>query len=231
GEVSGPAAARAAGRGARKPSTPDLEEQIGQAVALFNRGDYARCNALLQDCGPEGARDPRVRAFLAASRSMVNGRVREGVVACIEAIRGAFYIPDLYCALGVLLLRVGDRAKAYAAFQRGLRLDPRHRGIKAKLHEMGERRGPVLAFLDRANPANRVLGRVRAQLLRPDASSGTRHRLLVGLGPAPLGVGPRSPSLEPRCPCLLSEQRFWPRSSPFRRSRRTSLSTPAPSTP
>jgi len=166
GEVSPPPRGRSVEPPVRPVAARDLEDQIARAVALFNRGDYARCHALLQDCGPEGERDPRVRAFLAASRSMVNGRVREGVVACIEAIRGAFYIPDLYCALGVLLLRIGERGKAHAAFQRGLRLDPRHGGIKARLREMGERRGPVLGFLGRANPANRVLGRVRAQISR-----------------------------------------------------------------
>lgn len=142
----------------------EQEEWIARAVALFHRGDYARCQALLQKCEAQGSRDVRVRAFLVASRSMGNGRVRDGVVACLEAIRGAFYIPDLYCALGVLLLRAGDRAKAHAAFQRGLRLDPHHAGIKARLREMGERRIPVLGFLDRTNPANRVLGRMRAQL-------------------------------------------------------------------
>ena len=140
------------------------EEQISRAVALFHRGDYARCQALLQECEAGGSRDVRVRAFLAASRSMGNGRVRDGVVACLEAIRGAFYIPDLYCALGVLLLRAGDRAKAHAAFLRGLRLDPHHPGLNARLREMGQRRAPVLGFLHRANPANRVLGRMRAHL-------------------------------------------------------------------
>jgi tetratricopeptide (TPR) repeat protein len=155
--------------GAASPASPEgtgqeQEDCIARAVALFHRGDYVRCQSLLQKCEAQGSRDVRVRAFLAASRSMGNGRVRDGVVACLEAIRGAFYIPDLYCALGVLLLRGGDRAKAHAAFQRGLRLDPQHASLKARLREMGERRTPVLGFLGRAHPANRVLGRMRAQL-------------------------------------------------------------------
>lgn len=142
----------------------EQEDRITRAVALFHRGDYVRCHSLLQQCDAQGSKDVRVRAFLVASRSMGNGRVRDGLVACLEAIRGAFYIPDLYCALGVLLLRAGDRAKAHAAFQRGLRLDPHHPGLKARLREMGERRHPVLGFLPRTNPANRVLGQVRAQI-------------------------------------------------------------------
>jgi tetratricopeptide (TPR) repeat protein len=164
GGAPSPAAASSAANGpGSQAGVNDLEQQIGRAVALFHRGDYAKCDALLRACGPDGGRDPRVRAFQAASRALINGRVREGMDACIQAIRGAFYIPDLYCALGVLLLRAGERSKAYAAFQRGLRLDPRHAGLRARLREMGERRPPMLAFLGRSHPANRFLGRLRAQ--------------------------------------------------------------------
>ena len=99
-------------------------------------------------------------------RVVTTGRVRDGLVACIQEIRSAFYIPDLYCALGVLLLRSGERSKAYAAFQRGLRLDQHHMGIKARVRDMGLRRSPVLPFLSRRNPANRVLGVVRARICR-----------------------------------------------------------------
>jgi len=158
-----PAPAREAPQ-AMRTGTQDADELVARAVVCFHRGEYSRCYALLQDCGADPARDPRVRAFLTASRSLINGRVREGVVACVEAIRGAFYIPDLYCALGVLLLRTGDRAKAFAAFQRGLRLDPRHRILRARVREMGERRRPVMTFLGRSHPANRVLGMLRARL-------------------------------------------------------------------
>jgi hypothetical protein len=143
----------------------DLDERVARAMVCFHRGEYSRCYALLQDCAADSSRDPRIRAFLAASRSLINGRVREGVGACVEAIRAAFYIPDLYCALGVLLLRTGDRAKAFAAFQRGLRLDPRHRTLRTRVREMGERRPPVVRFLGRSHPANRVLGMLRARLL------------------------------------------------------------------
>lgn len=147
-----------------QPVANDMERKVARAMALFHRGDYARCYALLQACGPDGRRDPRVPAFQAASRALVNGRVHEGLDACVQAIRGAFYIPDLYCALGVLLLRAGQRAKAHAALQRGLRLDPRHPGLRARLREMGERRDPMLTVLGRSHPVNRLLGRIRASL-------------------------------------------------------------------
>ncbi len=151
---------------APRRASEEAETRINTAVALFHQGDYRRCNLLLRNCNGEAACDPRARAFLAASHALVTGRVRDGLVACIQEIRSAFYIPDLYCALGVLLLRSGERSKAYAAFQRGLRLDQHHMGIKARVRDMGLRRSPVLPFLSRRHPANRVLGVVRARICR-----------------------------------------------------------------
>lgn len=151
---------------APRRDSEEVDARINTAIALFHQGDYRRCNVLLRDCNGQGASDPRARAFLAASHALVTGRVRDGVIACIQEIRGAFYIPDLYCALGVLLLRTGERSKAYAAFQRGLRLDQHHMGLKARMRDMGLRRAPVLPFLSRGHPANRMLGRVRTHLIR-----------------------------------------------------------------
>lgn len=140
------------------------EEKIRVALALFHRGEYRRCVALLGEVESDGGHDPRVVAFLAASRALVHGQVRSGLQVCVETLRKAFYIPDLYCALGVLLLRGGDRSKAYAAFHRGLRIDPKHPALRARVREMGVRRSPLLRFLPRTHPANRVLGILRARL-------------------------------------------------------------------
>ncbi len=144
----------------------DEEARIQAAVNLFHRSDYGKCLAVLDGLETSGAcADPRVAAFRAAAGSMLSGNLRPGVEACIRAIRQAFYLPDIYAALGVLLIRLGERSKAYAAFRRGLKIDSRHPALRARLAEMGMRRRPVLRFLSRGHPANRVLGLFRARLL------------------------------------------------------------------
>jgi hypothetical protein len=144
--------------------TVDLEERIRAAVALFHRREYVRCLALLRDLECDSEADPRVGAFAGACRALVHGEVRQGLDACVLSLKRAFYIPDLYCALGAVLLRLGDRARAHAAYQRGLRVDPQHKALTALLREMGQRRSPVFGFLPRSHQANRWVGRLRARL-------------------------------------------------------------------
>ena len=80
-------------------------------------------------------------------------------------IEQSFYIPDLYAALGVLLVKSHRRAQAFAVFNKGLKVDPHHRALNNHLRGMGQRRRPVLAFLERTHPANRALGLIRARLV------------------------------------------------------------------
>ncbi len=142
----------------------DLEQRISAAVALFHRRDYVQSLSLLRNLQDAADSDPRISAFMGACRAVVMGEVREGLQTCVQAVKRAFYIPDLYCALGVVLLRSGQRSKAYSAFQRGLRIDPRHKVLRAHLRDMGVRRRPVIRFLRRSHPANRVLGALRARV-------------------------------------------------------------------
>jgi hypothetical protein len=144
--------------------TVQLEERVRAAVALFHRREYVRCLALLRDLECNSEVDPRVGAFVGACRALVHGEVRQGLDACVRSLKRAFYIPDLYCALGAVLLRLGDRSRAHAAYRRGLRVDPRHKALTALIREMGQRRAPVFGFLPRSHQANRWAGLLRARL-------------------------------------------------------------------
>jgi hypothetical protein len=154
-----------------KPLTPplgdDSEAQISAATKLFHREEYARCLAIVRDLDGEAAADPRATALFGACRALVLGEVLPGLDACIRALKSAFYIPDLYCALGAVLQRIGDRSKAYATYQKGLRVDPLNRALRARIHAMGQRRQPVLTFLPRTHQANRLLGIARSRLFSP----------------------------------------------------------------
>jgi len=163
----GPTPASPAAIGAQEPKGPggsvEAEKRIRTALEFFHGGEYVRCLTILRDLEGSPGADPRVRAFAGACRALVLGEHRQGLDACVTALKKAFYIPDLYCALGVVLVRIGERAKAHAAYQRGLRIDPRHPALRARLREMGQRRPPVLRFLPRDHHANRFLGRLRAR--------------------------------------------------------------------
>ncbi|MFQ5877389.1 MAG: hypothetical protein ACE5JH_06840 [Acidobacteriota bacterium] len=91
-----------------------------------------------------------------------SSRHREARELCERAARAEFYNPDLHLNLGQVCARAGDRRSAFEAYVRGLRLNPHHPGLVRALRRLGIRRRPVIGFLSRRNPVNRVLGRLRA---------------------------------------------------------------------
>lgn len=157
-----PAAGRPARR--RKRPQPDLEVRIRQAVGAFHQGDYLRCMASLRHIEGEAAGDGRVEAFLAASRALALGDVREAVQTCVGVVKKGSHVADVCCALGAVLLRSGDRSKAVAVFRKGLADDPLHPYLRARVRELGLRRPPVFTSLPRSHVLNRVFGILRARL-------------------------------------------------------------------
>lgn len=152
------------GRRRRCPPPPELEFRIRRAIGLFHQGEFQRCTERLGQLRDEAPGDPRVDAFLAASRALWDGNLVPGLQACVVALRRGEHVPDLCCALGSLLLQAGDRAKAHAAFRKGLAADPVHPHLRVKLRSMGVRQRPPLSSLPRASAVNRLLGLLRARL-------------------------------------------------------------------
>ncbi len=109
--------------------------------------------------------------------AVCSDRLEEARSICEAAVRAEFYNPDLYRNLGRVYLRAGDRLQAFGSFVRGLQLNPRHAGLLGEVRRLGIRRRPVLRFIPRRHPVNRILGRLRGHLARATADS--RRRVTV----------------------------------------------------
>ena len=94
--------------------------------------------------------------------AMAGRRLREAREICENAVEVEFYNPDLYLNLGKVYIKGGDRAKAFGTLVRGLKLNPRHLGLIREIRSLGVRRRPVVRFLPRRHPLNRLLGRLLA---------------------------------------------------------------------
>lgn len=145
-----------------QPLPPEAEERVREALRFLAEGYYTRSHVTVRALLPYADADPRIPALDAACRSLVSGRLRPGMETCMGLLERRSHLPDLYCILGVLLLKSKQRAEAHAVFRSGLRLAPGHGILRAGLERMGVRRRPVLSFLPRSHPANRWLGRVRS---------------------------------------------------------------------
>jgi tetratricopeptide (TPR) repeat protein len=89
------------------------------------------------------------------------GRKKEGLVLCEQAVRAEFYqVENLYNLARTALL-LDDRRKAMGALDKALQIDANHGPSRDLRSEIGRRRPPVLGFLDRDHALNRLLGRLR----------------------------------------------------------------------
>jgi len=104
--------------------------------------------------------NPRYRSFYGLGLALVERRFDRALELCRSAAKEEFFNPDLYHNLARVHLAFGFKAEALRYLRRGLMIDPGNSAMLAELQDLGMRRRPVLSFLPRRHPVNRLLGRV-----------------------------------------------------------------------
>lgn len=116
---------------------------------------------------------PFFLSYVGYLMAIVEDKTREGAIMCEEAIyilRKAksadipFFLPLFYLHLGKTHLMAGRKAPAIDAFREGLKYDPRSRELISEIKASGARKAPVVPFLERSNPINKYLGKLRHEL-------------------------------------------------------------------
>ncbi|MEM7585689.1 MAG: hypothetical protein AAF560_20030 [Acidobacteriota bacterium] len=97
-------------------------------------------------------------------------QVAHGLRLCKRAVDLELYQPESYYFLARTHLLDGDRRAAFKVVERGLRIDATHGDLLELKNELGERRKPLISWLPRRHPVNRLLGKARHRLL------GSKHR-------------------------------------------------------
>ncbi len=113
---------------------------------------------------------PIILSYYGWLQAVVDKKPRSGVTFCRRAftnfqttdqhIASSVY-PILYLNLGRTLLLSGRKKEAVESFGRGLTYDRWHKDLKKEMSSLGTRKRPVLPFLSRSNPLNRLLGKLR----------------------------------------------------------------------
>lgn len=102
-------------------------------------------------------------SFLGLALNFAQGRSEEGLRMCEQAAKREFFDADVFCNLGIVYLRNRQRGPAFAAFQRGLALKPRHRRILEEMSRYERRSTPTFPFLSREHTLNVLFGRLKAR--------------------------------------------------------------------
>jgi tetratricopeptide (TPR) repeat protein len=142
------------------------------AIDRCRRGSWKDGLPLLARLAEEGDRKEGrplpalVYSYLGYGIALRQQRVQEGLKLCQHAIKVEFYQAENYLNLARTLLLAGQRRPAVRSVADGLKVEPDHAGLLDLQAEIGVRRRPVLPFLNRRNPLNLLLGKLR-HILRP----------------------------------------------------------------
>lgn len=104
-------------------------------------------------------------SYLGYGIARVHREIPKGIALCEHAVEIEFYRPENYVNLARTHLLARNRGRAVDAVERGLAIDSRHPELRELQQKLGRRRRPVLRFISRDHPVNRVLGRVRHAVL------------------------------------------------------------------
>ena len=114
--------------------------------------------------------DPFFLSHCGYLTAAVENKPRVGTRLCEEAITilrksestdMLFFLPLFFLHLGKAYLKGNRRKAALNAFQSGLKYDSGNRELGAEIKGLGIRKGPVIPFLQRGNPVNIYLGKLR----------------------------------------------------------------------
>ena len=103
-------------------------------------------------------------SYLGYGIASVDRRIREGLKLCRHGVKVGFHDVENHLNLARTSLLANDRSGAVRAVRDGLRIDPQNAELRKLRQDMGIRSAPVLPFLDRNNPLNIWLGRLRHSL-------------------------------------------------------------------
>jgi hypothetical protein len=140
-----------------------VETVLVRAVELCRRDEWTKALPLLKQVWESGRTGlpPLFYSYLGHAVARVERRVQDGLQLCQQAVKVEFYQPDNYLNLARTQVLAHDKAGAVKSLQKGLKLDPKHRGLLALQNEIGVRKRPIIPFLSRGNLINRLLGNLR----------------------------------------------------------------------
>lgn len=140
---------------------PGGRDPLDEGIAAFRARDLPEAHAVFEHAHRRDPRDPRAMSWYGVTLVLVERNSNLGVVLCDQALRLTGPDPELLLNQARVHLALKQRERAVRAVLRGLELWPGDRRLAAARDAIGTRRPPVIGFLSRRNPLNRLLGRAR----------------------------------------------------------------------
>ena len=143
-----------------------------QGVELLRKGYAAEALEYLQQAARLKQQNPYYLSFLGVSTARAQQKWAVSVELCKTAGNLRRNEAQLYLNLAEVYVSAGRREDAIATLDTGLKYCGPDARIKRMRGKLGRRGSPILPFLERGNPLNRSLGKLR-------------HRVMQRLGKSP----------------------------------------------
>jgi tetratricopeptide (TPR) repeat protein len=169
--------------GASAPSTGAGQAQSAceEGRAAFAARDLATAHRAFERAHRKDPRDPRSMSWYGVTLVLVEKNSNLGVELCDQALRAAGPDPELLLNVARVNLALNQRERAVRAILRGLELFPDDARLVAARDGLGIRRPPVISFLSRNNPLNRLLGRLRHRWSQRNTPRYERSPIALGV--------------------------------------------------
>jgi tetratricopeptide (TPR) repeat protein len=145
-------------------TTLEPEEYFNAGMFLFERGKYVEATVAFKAAFEGNNKEPKYMSYYGYCLVKTGKMPKEGIRLCELACKREFFRPELFLNLGRAYVINGNKRKAHHAYRKGLSIDRDNRDIINDLHNMGIRKKPVLPFLERKNPLNKLAGRILYKL-------------------------------------------------------------------
>jgi hypothetical protein len=162
-----------------------------EGLAAFAARDLPGAHAAFERAHRRSPRDPTYMSWYGLTLVLVERNSNLGVSLVDQALRAAGPSPELLLNSARVHLALNQRERAVRAVARGLESWPDDARLCAARDAMGTRSEPVLPFLSRNHPLNRLLGRLRHRWKRRNGPVYELSPVALGLPPAE-GGEPRS---------------------------------------
>jgi Flp pilus assembly protein TadD len=173
----------------------DAAAALDEGRAAFAARDLDAAHDAFRRAHRRTPADPAAMSWYAVTLVLVERNSNLGVVLCEQSLRQAGPDPELLLNQARVHLALNQRERAVRAIVRGLELWPDDPRLCAARDAIGTRRPPVIPFLSRNNPLNRLFGLVRYRWSR-------RSGPVYELSPVALGEPGVAPGGEPvAAPC------------------------------
>ncbi len=114
-----------------------------------------------------GSQNPLHLSYWGVLTATVQGRIREGLPLCEQAMRLGAGEPEIVVNLARMYDLSGQHARAVELLRRAIRRTPRDRALLNEIQRLSPRRRPIVPGLSRSHPINRFLSLLLDRLGRP----------------------------------------------------------------